>query len=64
MNCPASMSVLSIISYDGSALNCVLNYLALFLTFLAVLATLHASVSGLHRLFWIPLTIGLVTFQV
>jgi hypothetical protein len=58
--------VFDILSYDDDETDIVLNYFALFLSFLALSYILNylPSSYGIFRLYWIPLNAFLFAFQV
>lgn len=62
----AADTVRSILTYDGSALDCLFNYVALAILLVPVILTLEAFTSNTWKgkKFWIPMTLFLFVFQV
>lgn len=57
--------LVDILTYDGSSTDTILNYIALFLTFLPVLYIHHSMlIKPLYRYSWIFLSVFLTIFQV
>ena len=59
-----STTVYAILSYDGSMLDCALNYAAIAVIHLSLVVYLHNLKVGSYKWIWIPLLGFLFLFQV